>query len=123
MSMTFEEGTLILFSHGYFTPRERDFLKRLYQVLEGKNVEYYHTGDLDYGGVKIFQYIKKDIFPPLKPLWMDIETFEKYKSEGEPIEKSKLDKLRKVKEPLLQELIDKICEEELVIEQESLLIK
>ena len=24
---------------------------------------YLHTGDLDYGGVKIFQYIKKRIFP------------------------------------------------------------
>ncbi|MBS6642725.1 MAG: DUF2399 domain-containing protein [Clostridiaceae bacterium] len=123
MSMPYEEGTLIVFSHGYFTPLEKEFLKRLYQSLDGDQVEYFHTGDLDYGGIKIFQYIKNNIFPPLKPLYMDLETFERFKAEGEAIKRSTLDKLKRVKEPLLQELIDEICEEKLVIEQESLLIK
>lgn len=95
VSMPYEEGTLILFSHGFFSPLEREFLKKLESILEhtdfeeqaGKSececslytdciskqsikknsdsfsaktdrVEYFHTGDLDYGGIRIFQYIR-----------------------------------------------------------------
>ena len=65
--MPYEKGTLILFCHGFFSPLEREFLRELEGVLEqgtqdmeqspgtekaGKctaGVEYYHTGDLDYG--------------------------------------------------------------------------
>ena len=36
MSMPFEEGTLILFSHGYFTPRERDFLNVYIRCWKGR---------------------------------------------------------------------------------------
>ncbi|CDB61832.1 putative uncharacterized protein [Clostridium clostridioforme CAG:132] len=82
---------------------------------------YLHTGDLDYGGVKIFQYIKKRIFPNLQPYLMDTQTHEQYKAYSEPIETSKLEKLQRTTEPLLQPLIDKICAEKQVIEQESFL--
>nr|WP_303038132.1 Wadjet anti-phage system protein JetD domain-containing protein [Enterocloster clostridioformis] len=62
---------------------------------------YLHTGDLDYGGVKIFQYIKKSIFPNLQPYLMDTQTHEQYKAYGEPIETIKLEKLQRTTEPLL----------------------
>lgn len=123
MSMPYEEGSLILFSHGYFSPVERDFLKVLEGSLKGETVEYYHTGDLDYGGVKIFEYIKNRIFPELKPLMMDTETFEQFREYGETIEESKLEKLKRTKEKTLQPLIDLICREKLVIEQESFLFR
>lgn len=51
MSMPYEEGTLLIFSHGYPSPLERKFLSGLYQILKEQSVEYYHTGDLDYGGI------------------------------------------------------------------------
>ena len=82
---------------------------------------YLHTGDLDYGGVKIFQYIKKRIFPKLYPYLMDTQTYDQYMAYSEPIETSKLEKLQRTAEPLLQPLIDKICAEKQVIEQESFL--
>lgn len=124
-SMPYEEGTLIIYSHGYFSPDERAFLIQLERVLASIRTScgttYLHTGDLDYGGVKIFQYIKKRIFPNLQPYLMDTQTHEQYKAYGEPIETSKLEKLQRTTEPLLQPLIDKICAEKQVIEQESFL--
>ena len=138
--MPYEEDTLYVFSHGYFSPYEREFLKALRQILqleeehdpadtsvngfgsEKKPVEYFHTGDLDYGGVKIFEYIQKRIFPELKPMQMDVEIFTKYQEYAEPIPAEKLDKLKKTSVPVLQELIDRMIESGLGIEQESFLI-
>lgn len=116
-----EEGTLIIFSHGYFSPLERNFLKELADNLSGQPVTYLHSGDLDFGGICIFRYIKKQIFPQVKPYRMDKDIFNKYKSFGEPIEEVKLEKLKKLEEPMLQELINLIIKTGLVIEQEAYL--
>lgn len=158
VSMPYEEGILILFSHGFFSPLEREFLKKLESILEhtdfeekvGKSdcecslytdcileqsekknresvivktdkVEYFHTGDLDYGGIRIFQYIRTQIFPKLKPYQMSVEQFKKYEEQAMEIEDSKLQKLQIMKEPLLQELIEYICKTKKVIEQENFL--
>lgn len=117
----YEKGTLILYSHGYFTPLERIFLKQLRERLSGQKVIYQHSGDLDYGGIKIFQYIKNQIFPESEPYRMDRQTFEEYQRYGEPIEQGPLEKLKNLKDPMLQELIDHIVETGIVIEQEAYL--
>ena len=86
-------------------------------------MEYYHSGDLDYGGMKIFQYMRNRIFPGLQPLRMDAETFVRYEKYGEKIEDETLEKIRGIEEPCFQPLIQKILETGLGIEQESFLIK
>ncbi len=126
MSMPFEEGTLILFCHGFFSPLEREFLVRLETVLEalrtaGADIEYYHTGDLDYGGVRIFRYIRSRIFPLLRPLNMDVAQYEKYQEYAVEMEASVREKIKIMEEPLLQPLIEKIGAEGKVIEQECFL--
>lgn len=121
MSMPFEPGTLLIFCHGYFSPKEREFLKQLEQVLLGSQVTYLHTGDLDYGGIQIFSHIKKHVFPKLEPLHMDVETFEKYRGEAMKLEPVARQRLEKLKEPMLDSLIAHILETGLVIEQESFL--
>jgi len=126
VSMPYEENTLIIFSHGFFSPLEREFLKQLEKILEEnvpEQVQYYHTGDLDYGGIRIFQYIRKQIFPKLQPYQMSVEQYEKYKSNAIDIERKPLQELQKFKEPLMQDLIDAICREKKVIEQESFLYR
>lgn len=117
----FQEGTLIIFSHGYFTPLERVFLKRLKDKLSEQRVEYLHSGDMDFGGVRIFGYIKNRIFPEVQPFRMDLETFRRYLVYAEPIEESALEKLKKCNEPLLQVVINQIIDTGLVIEQEAYL--
>ncbi len=123
MSMPMEDGTLILFSHGFPAPLERQFLKNLHQALEGQPVEYYHSGDLDYGGICIFRHIRTRIFPELRPYQMDLETYEKYyQSMGTPLGKVSLERLKTLEEPQLQELIARMAETGIGIEQESFLV-
>lgn len=123
ISMPFEPDTLYIFSHGYFSPLDREFLKKLRRAMEGKPVEYYHSGDLDYGGVKIFEYIKRQIFPDVKPLLMDVKTFEKFQEYAEPIREETLEKLKDTHVPELEELIQKMVETGMGIEQESFMVE
>lgn len=139
--MPYEKGTLILFCHGFFSPLEREFLQKLEEVLErgeqdmvqspglakieecAVGVEYYHTGDLDYGGVRIFKHIREHVFPKLQPLFMDAEQFDRYLEYGTDMEPSSWEKLKQAEELLLQPLIDRILTTKKVIEQEVFLIK
>lgn len=122
ISMPFEPDTLYVFSHGYFSPLDREFLKKVRRALSGKQVEYYHSGDLDFGGVKIYEYIQKQIFPEVKPLKMDVATFEKYQDYAENIGKETLEKLKQTQIPDLDDLIQKMIDTGKGIEQESFLI-
>ena len=128
MSMPFERGTLILFCHGFFSPRELEFLAKLEQVLReqrktGAQIRYYHTGDLDYGGVRIFRYIRTKLFPEIRPWQMDVKQYEQYREYAVDMEESSWKELREMEEPLLQPLIDKMVAEKKIIEQECFLFR
>ena len=104
---------------------ERDFLIKLRDVLEEREeTEYFHSGDLDYGGIRIFEYIRKRIFPKVKPLYMDADIFEKYKAYGEKIGANTKKKLADME--VSEEMADlsrKILESGCVLEQELFLIE
>lgn len=125
ISAPYEEGVLYLFSHGYFSPKECRFLTELYQVLKKNEVSYFHSGDLDYGGIKIFQHIRRMIFPELQPLQMDVDTYEAYQEFAEEIEPETLEKLKQVQDEniQIQKLIGKLLETGKGIEQECFLIE
>lgn len=122
ISAPYEKNTLYIFTHGYLSPREREFLRKLDLVLRNCEVEFYHSGDLDYGGVKIYEYMKTKIFTKLKPLMMDVKTYDQYHSFGELISPETIQKLQRTEIPELQPLIDRIVRDRLGIEQESFLI-
>lgn len=125
-SMPIEEDTLIIFTHGFLAPLECKVLKKLEAILP-KETKYYHTGDLDLGGIRIFNFIKNKIFPSLEPMNMDVITYEKYLPYGETPEVKNLKdywkKVEKERSEPFEELVDKILEHRIVIEQEAFLIK
>lgn len=77
---------IIVFSSGFYNPSQRKFLSDLGQVMKSyaQDCLFYHSGDLDFGGLNIFVHIKKNVFNTLKPLDMNAETFIKYKEYSEP---------------------------------------
>lgn len=118
-----EEGVLYVFTHGYPSPKERIFLRRLVDALKEQKVEYYHTGDLDYGGLSIYRFIKREIMPELKPLMMDEKTFMEYKSKGagRPIDEKMVNKIEQMDLQICSELEPLrhcLVEEKWKIEQE-----
>ena len=122
-SMDFRESTLYIYCHGFFSPKELKFLSALTEIAD-ENIEYLHWGDMDLGGIRIFLYNQRKLFPGLKPYRMDEEnTLDRVLGgAGIPLKKEKKEKLQKLDAGCLENLKMLILENEMEIEQESLLL-
>lgn len=120
-NMQFEEEELYIFCHGFFSPKEVRFLKKIVEVAT-PGTQYYHWGDMDYGGIRIFQFNKEQVFPELKPYRMGREDYEAAIASGAgvAIEEEKRSKCEKMKAGELEELKACILEYGLEVEQELL---
>lgn len=121
--MQFRPDTLYIFCHGFFSPPERKFLSRVVE-LAGTDTEYFHWGDMDYGGIRIFLFLQKRLFPDVQPWKMDPEHY-KWALEtgaGIPLEAGKREKLEKLDAGMLTSLKEQILEHGQEIEQELLLL-
>ena len=121
-SMSYEEDVLYIFCHGYLTPKEVRFLKQLCMIVP-KDCEFYHWGDMDFGGISIFQFVKEKVFPDLKPYRMDVKDFEEALANGAgiPMKDSTREKLERKEAGVLTELKAEILRTGMTIEQERLL--
>lgn len=121
-----ESNSLIIFSSGYLSPPKLVFVRNLYKYINGK-VEFYHSGDLDLGGLKIFNHIKEEAVPSLMPKDMNVDLYYKYLEFAEAVFDNKY--LNKIKSLLNQpqyvqfyDLIYAILRERKILEQEAFLI-
>lgn len=121
-SMRYRGDTLYIYSHGFFSPKERRFLRKL-EELAGPEVEFFHWSDMDYGGIRIYRFMKEKVFGRVKPLNMDEASYEKYRLAGAgiPIDEGKRAKLEALEVPELAGLKACILKYGLEIEQENLL--
>lgn len=122
----YEEGKLVVFTHGYVTPMERKFLVKLREILDRQPypVTYEHSGDMDYGGICIYRYLRERVFPGLTPYRMDVETYKRCDAEGmtEKITAEMAGKLRSLSgDPQLGELAARLAADGKVAEQEGYL--
>lgn len=72
---------LVIYTGGFPHRGIQLFLTRLKEGLETMNVNVpgiLHWGDMDYGGMRIFEYIRQNYFSGLQPLLMDVSTYERY---------------------------------------------
>lgn len=118
--MTYSEDTIYIFCHGFFTPKEVRFLKKLVELVDA-DCEFLHWGDMDFGGITIFLFNQAKVFPKLKPYKMDVEAFQAAlkKGAGMPLEESTRKKLEAKDAGILTELKDMILETGQVVEQET----
>lgn len=120
-NMVYEKGVLYLYCHGFFSPKEVKYLQEL-EKLADRNVEFFHWGDMDLGGMRIFLFNKENIFPKLKPYKMDKESFVEAinKNAGIKLGEEKRKRLEQMKVGELEELKKCILEYGMEIEQENL---
>jgi hypothetical protein len=118
---SFQKDELYIFCHGFFSPKEVRFLKKITEVAE-RGTGYYHWGDMDYGGIRIFCFNQRRVFPELKPYRMDRQTYEAALAAGAgvPIEDEKRKKYECLNAGELEDLKNCILAYGLEIEQELL---
>ncbi len=121
--MQFRTDTLYIFCHGFFSPPERKFLSRVV-ALAGTDTEYFHWGDMDYGGIRIFKFLQKNLFPKLKPWKMDVTDYKMALQMGASIslETDKRERFEQMDAGVLTPLKEAILKNGKEIEQELLLL-
>lgn len=120
--LQYRSDTLYIFCHGFFSPKEVRFLSKIAAIAE-KDVQYYHWGDMDYGGIRIFNFNKAKVFPKLKPYKMGQKDYEQAVQAGAGvfIEDEKRKKYEALAAGELQQLKECILKCGLEIEQEFLI--
>ena len=121
--MQFRPDTLYIFCHGFFSPPERKFLSRVV-ALAGTDTEYFHWGDMDYGGIRIFKFLQKNLFPKLKPWKMDVTDYTMALQMGASIslETDKRERFEQMDAGVLTPLKEAILKNGKEIDQELLLL-
>lgn len=119
-NMDYAEDTIYIYCHGFFSAKEVKFLKRMCGLAD-PDYEFLHWGDLDYGGINIFEFNKENIFPNLMPYKMDASHFKEALARGAGMElkSSTRKKLEKKDAGILNELKEIILETNMVVEQET----
>jgi hypothetical protein len=81
-------GTEVFFLYlsGYHNSVKQILLKKIFDQNQGKNVSYYHFGDIDPDGFYILENLRKKTGIDFKPYCMDVENLEKYRNYAKPFE-------------------------------------
>ena len=95
----------------------------LIRILAASGFSFYHAGDLDPDGILILQNIQDIAGKPVKPLLMDIATFDQYHAWARTLTKPMLRQIKKIRNetkaiPGLADLLRRIEETGLGVEQE-----
>lgn len=122
MQMPYEPDVIYIFCHGFFTQKEIAFLKQIKDAADD-DCEYLHWGDMDYGGINIFEFVKNNLFPDVRPYLMDKESFFRAIEEGNGVElkAETREKLLRKDAGMLEELKQCILQTNMTIEQEAFL--
>ncbi len=121
---TRKEDELVIFHGGFFSPVKGQFF-HLLSTLPAES--FSHWSDIDLGGFKIFNRLKSDIFPVLKPYKMDTETLSSNAQNAKKIEDGKyLEWLKQLlNDPsysVFYSTIRYMLDKKVKLEQESLLL-
>ena len=83
--MKYDNHTLYIYVHGFPSPKERNFLRHIADIVE-EGTKFYHWSDMDLGGIRIYRFLKQNLFPDLQPMKMDAESYLKAIQDGHGIE-------------------------------------
>ena len=103
-----------------------DYMELIFEMLmktAPEEIQCYHWGDMDYGGIQIFLYNEKNIFPNLIPWKMDVPSYKAAleKEKGIKLCSKKQKKLEALNAGKLEVLKQCILENKMEIEQEMLI--
>lgn len=120
---------LVLYHGGFYSPVKGLLIRKVYEALKTQMEDLLveHWSDIDLGGFRIFNRLKKNLIPEVRPFQMDLSALEAMRPFWRPISKAYMQKL----EPLLQdpsyaefhEVIQMMLREKCKVEQESFLIR
>jgi len=123
-----KEDEVVIYHGGFYSPVKGLLIRKVYEALKANNQEILvdHWSDIDLGGFRIFNRLKKNIIPEVKPFQMDLIALEAMKPYWRPIGKAYAEKLEQLLEDAsfaeFHEVIRVMLKEKCKVEQESFLV-
>lgn len=118
---------LAIYLGGYHNALRRSLLIKLWDFCRKNSTDltFYHWGDIDMGGFRIFDHLRQKTGIPIQPLYMDLETLKRHEEKAQKITSSygkNLKKLLNLPEySPFSDVISYMLENEIKLEQEALL--
>jgi hypothetical protein len=122
-----KEEELVVYHGGCYSPVKGRWFKKICEacIQDGEQIKFYHWSDIDVGGFRIFSRLKTEIVSSLEPFQMDIETLEKNRDKGMPMnEHYRMQLTEMINDCRYEEfkfLIERMIELNIRLEQEQLL--
>lgn len=111
---------LLVYLGGFPNHLRRKFLLKVYELIP--NVEYYHFGDIDAGGMNIYSFLKESTCIPFKPLKMDVDTLVQYKEQCISLTSNDRERLNRIKESCFKSVVQYMLENNIKLEQENVVV-
>lgn len=119
---TKDKNVIVLYLAGFANHVKCDFLKKLYSYYSNSN--YYHFGDIDCGGFKIWKNLVNRTDISFKPIYMDLNTIKTNINYSKPLTKNDIDTLSLMKnDPFFinqASLFDYMLDNNIKLEQECI---
>ena len=112
----FEDGYTKFYVGGFPGYAEKELLAKIYR--DNPDVTFHHWGDIDCGGFRIFDNIRRYI-PTLVPYNMDVDTLSKYADFAAPLTVNDKRYLLSADVEPFRELADYMVRHDMKLEQES----
>lgn len=92
--------------------------KLIFEILDTNDYEFYHSGDIDPDGLKIFNDIDNQLGGKLKPFKMDVKTYNRYLQHGYKLSEGALKYFERYNNSKLKDLAGEILISGQGVEQE-----
>ena len=112
------EDTLFVYLGGYHNHYRRQLLQLIYSIYP--NIEYFHFGDIDAGGIYILEHLKQKTNIPFKPYMMNIDVLKKYSNQTISLTKNDIERLKKIKLTEFTDLVEYMLKHNQKLEQENI---
>lgn len=115
-----QAGALLIYLGGYHNTARRKLLLTIYKQYP--HIPFYHWGDIDVGGIRIFNDLVYKTQIPFMPLYMEKPTLVKYEAYTKSLttyDRKNLEKmLKQVEFKMFYEVINYMLEKNIKLEQE-----
>lgn len=112
---------LVVYLGGFHNRVRRDFLKQIQKMNEG--AKFYHFGDIDIGGILIYEHLKRKTGIDFEPYEMSVSNLIKYKKMTKALTENDRKRGKSLVDGPWRELVVYMLEHDCKLEQEAIDIR
>lgn len=122
------EDQLVLYHGGCYSPVKGLWFRKVYEgSRDNPGIAYFHWGDIDAGGFRMFSRLQREIIPELQPYRMDRDTLKAFRGQAMEIQSEAYLKLLEDMEQnpeyeIFHDVIQLMIQERIRLEQENMVI-